>query len=59
MQQAVPKKIAEVSVELKETCNLLSEKLGQEVDTEIDGLNNLLAQQDQVDILIVLFDRFF
>ena len=48
MQQAVPKKIAQVSAELETTCQLLSEKLGQEVETEITGLNNLLSQQDQV-----------
>ncbi|KAL5253857.1 hypothetical protein ACHWQZ_G013584 [Mnemiopsis leidyi] len=48
VQQAVPKKIALVSAELETTCRLLSEKLGQEVETEITGLNNLLSQQDQL-----------
>ena len=50
MQQAVPQKIAEVSVKLEETCNLLTVKLGQEVETEIEGLNNLLGEQDQVSL---------
>ena len=58
MQQAVPQKIKEVSVKLRETCNLLSEKLGQEVETEIQGLNNLLVQQDQVNLSTIFSTTF-
>ena len=48
MQQAVPQMISKVAVKLENTCNQLRKKLGQSVETEIDGLNSLLTQQDQV-----------
>ena len=48
VQQAVPQMISKVAVKLENTCNQLRKKLGQSVETEIDGLNSLLTQQDQV-----------
>ena len=44
----MPHKIAAVSGELEEASRLLTEKLDQEVETDIQGLSNLLLKQDQV-----------
>ena len=48
VQQAVPHKIEVVSRELEETAGLLTAKLDQEVETEIEGLNTLLQKQEEV-----------